>query len=91
MTTTSVLIRDKRSQNPRKVFSPTTASVPLPSNYLIYMEDTISYSIVGRTSIKNIQGKTATLIINKKKLVGEILVAGNFRIVCILKKMSVCY
>ena len=64
MTNTTTLFRDKRSQNPRQAFSPSTASVPLPSHYLIYMEDTISYSIVGRASIKNIQGKTAMLIIN---------------------------
>ncbi|CAF1109136.1 unnamed protein product [Rotaria sordida] len=78
MTTTTGLVRDKRSQNPRKVFSPTTTSVPLPTNYLIYMEDTVSYSIVGRASIKKIQDKMATLTINKKKLVGEIVVAGSF-------------
>lgn len=80
MVTTTKSIRDKRSQNPRKVFSPSTASVPLPTHYLIYMDDTVSYSIVGRTSIKKVQGKMATLIINKKKLIGEIVVSGKYKV-----------
>jgi hypothetical protein len=49
--------RNKRTQNPKKIFSPSKATQPLPSNYLIYMEDTMSYSIVGRNSVKNIKGK----------------------------------
>ncbi|CAF3329234.1 unnamed protein product, partial [Rotaria sp. Silwood2] len=55
-----------------------TASVSLPTHYLIYMEDTVSFLIVARTSIKHIQGQMASLIINKKKLVGEIVVSGNY-------------
>lgn len=78
MATTTTFARDRRSQNPPKVFSPSTASVPLPTHYLIYMEDTVSFLIVGRTSIKNIQGKMASLAINKKKLVGKIVVSGNY-------------
>ncbi|CAF5109624.1 unnamed protein product, partial [Rotaria magnacalcarata] len=78
MATTTTFSRDKRSQNPRKVFSPSTASVSLPTHYLIYMEDTVSFLIVARTSIKHIQGQMASLIINKKKLVGEIVVSGTF-------------
>ena len=78
MTTTTTLVRDKRLQNPRKVFSPTTASVLLLTHYLIYIEETVSYLIVGRTSIKNIQGKMASLIINKKRITGKIVVSGNY-------------
>lgn len=90
MATTNTLARDKRSQNPRKVFSPTTASIPLPSHYLIYMEDTVSFLIVARTSIKNIQGKMASLIINKKKLAGKIIVSGNyFCNKCIIKEKCI--
>ncbi|CAF4578955.1 unnamed protein product, partial [Rotaria socialis] len=78
MATTTTFSRDKCSQNPRKVFSPSTVSVSLPTHYLIYMEDTVSFLIVARTSIKYIQGQMASLIINKKKLVGEIVVSGTF-------------
>lgn len=78
MATTSNTHRNKRTQNPQKRFSPSEASEPLPSNYLIYMPDTMSYSIVGRSSVKNIQGKIATLIVNKNKFIGEIMFAGNF-------------
>ena len=78
MTTTTTLVRDKRSQNPRKVFSPTTASVLLLTHYLIYIEETVSYLIIGRTSIKNIQGKMESLIINKKRITGKIVVSGNY-------------
>ena len=66
-TTATTLVRDKRWQNPRKVYSPTTASVLLLTHYLIYIEETVSYLIVGRTSIKNIQGKMTSLIITKRK------------------------
>ncbi|CAF1640936.1 unnamed protein product [Rotaria magnacalcarata] len=89
MATTITFTRDKRSQNPRKIFSPSTPSTPLPSHYLIYMEDTLSYSIVGRTSIKKIQGKMATLIINKKKLIGEIVIAGNYLALYFLGKIFI--
>jgi hypothetical protein len=78
MAATSNITRDKRLQNPRKIFSPSVASQPSPSNYLIYMADTMSYSIVGRSSIKNIQGKKATVIFNKKTFIGEIIFAGNY-------------
>jgi hypothetical protein len=72
--------RNKRTQNPKKIFSPSEASEPLPTNYLIYMPDTMSYSIVGRSSIKNIQGKKATLVVNKNKFIGEIILSGNFEV-----------
>ncbi|CAF1278909.1 unnamed protein product [Rotaria sordida] len=78
MATTADIARDKRVQNPRKIFSPSETSQPSPSNYLIYMSDTMSYSIVGRSSIKKIHGKKATLIFNKKMFTGEILFAGTF-------------
>jgi len=80
MTTASTTVRDKRLQNPRKIFSPSVASQPMASNYLIYMPDTVSYLIVGRSSVKNIQGKNATLILNKKTFVGEITFAGNYQV-----------
>jgi hypothetical protein len=69
--------RNKRTQNRKKIFSPSETIQPLPTNYLVYLEDTMSYSIVGRSSVKNIQGKKATLIVNKKTFIGEIVFAGN--------------
>ena len=71
------VIRDKRHINPRKIFTPTETNEVSPSNYLVYIPDTVSYTIVGRSSVKKIQGKTATLVFNKKEFTGEISFAGN--------------
>ena len=77
MAITSDIVRDKRVQNPRRIFSPSVTSQPSPSNYLIYIRETRSYLVVGRSSVKKIQGKMATLILNKKTFIGEIIFAGN--------------
>jgi hypothetical protein len=74
---TTVQARAKRTQNPRKIFSPSVESVQKPSNYLLFMSDTMSYSIIGRTSIKHIQGKMATFVFNQKKITGEIVYSGE--------------
>ena len=76
-------LRDKRLHNPKKVFSPTAASMPTITHYLIYIAETVSYSIVGRTSVKRIQGTTATLVLNKTTFVGEIVLSGKG---CILRR-----
>ncbi|CAF1134088.1 unnamed protein product [Adineta steineri] len=78
MASSSVVIRDKRLQHPRQIYSPSTTSVPLPSHYLIYIADTTSHLLVGRASIKNIHKNQATLVLNKRKFVGEIIFSGTF-------------
>lgn len=70
-------LRDKRLHNPTKIFSPTAASMPTITHYLIYIAETVSYSIVGRASVKRIQGTTATLVLNKTTFVGEIVLSDN--------------
>jgi hypothetical protein len=80
MAATSNIVRNKRTQSRKKIFSPSETIQPLPTNYLIYMEDTMSYSIVGRSSVKSIQGKKATLMVNKNTFTGEIIFAGNFSV-----------
>lgn len=69
--------REKRVHNPTRIFSPSAAAIPTITHYLIYMAETVSYSIVGRASVKKIEGKMATLVLNKTKFVGEIVFSGK--------------
>jgi hypothetical protein len=69
--------RDKRTQNPKKIYSPSVESLAKPNNYLLFISKTVSYTIVGRTSVKSIQGTMATFVLSKKRIIGEIVFAGK--------------
>lgn len=68
--------RDKRIHHATKIFSPTNASLSSFTHYLIYIGDTSSFLIVGKASVKKVQGKVATLVFDKKKFFGEIVMSG---------------
>jgi hypothetical protein len=71
-------LREKRIQNPTRIFSPSVASMPAITHHLIYISNTASYSIAGRASVKKIQGKMATLVLNKTTFNGEIVLSGKY-------------
>ncbi|CAF4369159.1 unnamed protein product, partial [Rotaria magnacalcarata] len=50
---------------PRRVFTPTQRT-PQPSHYLLLFEDTDSYQIVARSSVKQINDNVVTIIIRNK-------------------------
>lgn len=70
--------RHKRVHNPTENFSPSDASISTITHHLIYMAGTVSYSIVGRASVKKLEGRIATLVLNKTTFVGEIVFSGKF-------------
>lgn len=70
--------RHKRLHNPTKIYSPSSSLMPTVTHYLIYIADTLSYLIVGKSSIKTVNGKKANLIFNQKRFIGEIIIAGKF-------------
>lgn len=74
--------REKRSHHPTTIFSPSISSKPTVTHYLIYIADTISYLIVGKSSVKTVEDKVATLVLNRKIFIGEIIITGKV-LICI--------
>jgi hypothetical protein len=77
MMATSTQVRAKRTQHQRKIFSPSVEFQPKPNHYLLFMSDTMSYTIIGRASIKHIQGRMATFILDQKRITGQIVHSGE--------------
>ncbi|CAF2094996.1 unnamed protein product, partial [Rotaria magnacalcarata] len=55
----------RRQVLPRQVFTPTQGTPP-PSHYLLFFEDTNSYQIVARSSLKKINGDVVFIMIRNK-------------------------
>ncbi|CAF5187923.1 unnamed protein product, partial [Rotaria magnacalcarata] len=55
----------RRQVLPRHVFTPTQGTPP-PSHYLLFFEDTNSYQIVARSSLKKINGDVVFIMIRNK-------------------------
>ncbi|CAF1604877.1 unnamed protein product, partial [Didymodactylos carnosus] len=69
----------QRPRTVRTVYTP-TQHVPPPSHYLLYFNETESYMISAKTSIKRIVEDTATVIIKKKQIEAKIVTKGIFGI-----------
>ena len=55
----------RRPVVPRRVFTPTQRTPP-PSHFLLLFENTNSYQIVARSSVKHTDGDTVSLLIRNK-------------------------
>ena len=55
----------RRPVVPRRVFTPTQRTPP-PSHFLLLFENTNSYQIVARSSLKQTDGDTVSLLVRNK-------------------------
>ncbi|CAM4783909.1 unnamed protein product [Rotaria magnacalcarata] len=62
---------------PRQIYTPTQTTPP-PSHYLIVFQDTNSYQIVARSSVKQVQGDYAFITIHHKLIKAKIIHQGSF-------------
>ncbi|CAM4985710.1 unnamed protein product [Rotaria socialis] len=67
----------RRQVVPRQIYTPTQTTPP-PSHYLIVFQDTDSYQIVARSSVKQVQGDYAFITIHHKLIKAKIIHQGSF-------------
>ncbi len=67
----------RRQVIPRRVFTPTQRTPP-PSHYLLVFEDTNSYQIAARSSLKQIDGDVVFIMIRSKLVKAKALYYGMF-------------
>lgn len=69
----------RRNPIPKHLFTPTQDSTNrVPTHYLLFFDDTESYQIVGRSSIKKIENDGSAIIkIRQKSIKGRIICLGK--------------
>ncbi len=76
----STNIEERRKHIPRTMFSPSQQpSATNPKYYLLFFNETETYQIVAKSSIKCIDDQgLATITIRNKQLKGKIILTGDF-------------
>jgi len=73
------IVEGRRKPIPKRIFTPTRVSAIMANHYLLFFDETESYQIVARSSIKKIDNEgSATLIIRNKLMKGKVVLSGNF-------------
>jgi hypothetical protein len=70
----------RRKPIPKHIFTPTQGTTTRVANhYLLYFNETESYQIVARSSIKKLDKEGSAMLIIRNKLVkGKVIISGSF-------------